>query len=414
MKRLTTWANVSLLSLFGLLTNPLPIHAQCGGTERWAVKVGTDPGASNVDLTSRSSMNLLDLIAIPEPQRPPAHDNTTRLDAETHVFVVRARLVKFKFEANDNDYHLVITDDTLNFTKGGAAPPSRHSFVAEIPDPNCIAGTQGSPSAQSLFIDGIRNARNELAAQFPNIDTSGQFNDAGGIPVEIVGVGFFDFPHKQVGRAPNNIEIHPVLDIRFNPSPGTFTLSVSPAQLSIPQGGSASSVITTSVASGLNAAITFSVAGAPVGGSVTFSPTFIPPPGSGSSTLSLMADPSTSPGNYSLKVSGTGGGGVQTATIAVSVTPIGSPPSTTVTAPTDGATVSGVVSVNAAPSGSGAVKLEIYIDGALKACNFGATSISYPWDTTAAANGAHAVMSKGYNAAGTAASSATVNVTVSN
>lgn len=414
MKRLATWASLSLLSLLGLLANPLPIQAQCGGTERWAVKVGTDSGASNVDLTNQVSINLTDLIGLPEPHRPPAGDNNTRLSAEMHVYVVRGHLVKFKFET-DSDYHMVISDDTLAFTDSHAGRPPGHSFIAEIPDPNCIAGAHGNPSAQSLFINGIRNARGELEAQFPNIDTSGTFNDAGGIPVQIVGIGFFDFPHGQVGRASNNIEIHPVLDIAFNPSQGgSFTLSASPAQLSIPQGGSASTAITTSAAGGLNAAITLSVAGTPPNGNATFNPSSIPAPGSGSSTLSVSADPSTPTGNYSLTVSGNGGGGMQTATVALTVTPAAPPPSTTVTAPTDGATVSGMVNVNAVPSSSGAVKLEIYIDGALKACNFGAASISYPWDTTAAANGAHTLVSKAYNAAGAVGSSSTVSVTVSN
>ena len=41
-----------------------------------------------------------------------------------------------------------------------------------------------------------------------------------GVPVEIIGVGFFDRAHSQTGRSPNNIEIHPVLAINFNPGPG--------------------------------------------------------------------------------------------------------------------------------------------------------------------------------------------------
>jgi len=413
VSRLVTWGSTCTLCLFGLLANPAANHAQCGGTERWGVKVGTDPGASNVDLTNRIPINLLDLIALPE-QHPPAHDDTTRLDSETHVYVIRARLVKFKFETNDNDYHMVITDGTLNFTKGGSAPPSGHSFVAEIPDPNCIAGAQGISSTQSLFIDGIRNARSELEAQFPNIDTSGKFNNAGGIPVQIVGVGFFDFAHRQVGRAPNNIEIHPVVDITFNPPLGDFTLSASPAQLSITQGATGTSVFTTTVAGGLNAAITLSVAGTPPGGNGSFSPTSIPAPGAGSSTLSLAIDASTPVGNYSLTVSGNGGGVRHTIMIPVTVVPPTSLPSIAVTAPADGSTVSGVTAVSAAPSSSGTTKLEIYIDGALKACNFGAASISYPWDTTAATNGSHTVMAKGYNSAGAAASSTTINVIVAN
>ena len=62
----------------------------------------------------------------------------------------------------------------------------------------------------------------------------------------------------------------------------------------------------------------------------------------------------------------------------------------------------------------GVVKAEIYIDGAIKACNVGATSIAYPWDTTAMSNGPHTIVSKGYDAAGNVGISSTVTVTVSN
>src|SRR6266849_11024073 len=190
-------ASLSLLYVTFFFLSSTPLQAQCGGTERWAVKVGTDPKAGTIDLTARTPISLQDLINLHEPKRPPKNDNSTRLNEETHVYVVQARLVEFKFETNDNDFHLVMTDDTLNFSPGGqGTTPSGHSFVAEIPDPNCIGGAQGS-AAPSAFIAGIQNARAELQAQFPNIDMSGNFNDAGGIPVQIVGTGFYDRPHDQ-------------------------------------------------------------------------------------------------------------------------------------------------------------------------------------------------------------------------
>jgi hypothetical protein len=40
-----------------------------------------------------------------------------------HVYRVQARLVKWKHELNDGDYHLVLTDDTLNYTNELANPP---------------------------------------------------------------------------------------------------------------------------------------------------------------------------------------------------------------------------------------------------------------------------------------------------
>src|SRR5207249_12175886 len=40
------------------------------------------------------------------------------------------------------------------------------------------------------------------------------------IPVQITGVGFLDKLLRQRGLAPNGIELHPVLDIQFDPAPG--------------------------------------------------------------------------------------------------------------------------------------------------------------------------------------------------
>jgi hypothetical protein len=61
----------------------------------------------------------------------------------------------------------------------------------------------------------MATARRVFEAEFPNADYKGGWNDAGGVTVDIIGVGFFDRAHGQTGRAPNNIEIHPILAIRF-------------------------------------------------------------------------------------------------------------------------------------------------------------------------------------------------------
>jgi len=210
------------------------------------VKVGTDTGVSNVDMTTQIPMTVPTMLQLPEPQRPPAGDNDTRLPEETQVYAVTGHLIKFKLEAGragDQDYHMVISDDTLNFTDDHAGQPPGHSLVAEIPNPDCIAGQEGDPSVQSRFIDSIRTSRSSLEARFPNIDSKGKFNDAGGVDVCIVGVGFFDFPHGQVGRASNNVEIHPVLSISFNAC-GTQPAPASETQ-PVPSGPAASTQILT-------------------------------------------------------------------------------------------------------------------------------------------------------------------------
>ncbi len=90
-------------------------------------------------------------------------------------------------------------------------------------------------------------------------------------------------------------------------------------------------------------------------------------------------------------------------------------PTTSITAPANNATVSGTINVTATASDNvGVTKMEIYIDGALKTSNTNATSLTFSWNTTTAANGAHTITSKAYDAALNVGTSTTVNVTVSN
>ena len=86
------------------------------------------------------------------------------------------------------------------------------------------------------------------------------------------------------------------------------------------------------------------------------------------------------------------------------------PPTTSITAPANGATVSGTVTISASSSDNvGVTKTELYLDG-----NLFASAASASWDTTTAANASHSLISKAYDAAGNVGTSAAVNVTVSN
>ena len=196
----------------------LHLHGQSGGTERWPVKVGSDGGATGVNL-SPIPISIHDLVRIERPQLP--DDDDTRLTEEQKVYVVEGYLVKFKLESGrtgDQDYHLVFTDDSLQFSAGGSKNhPVEHSVVAEVVNPDCIAGRQGDSGATSHFQDQIAATRARFNQHFPAI--TGGWNDAEGVRVRITAVGFFDRQHGQVGRALNGIELHPILDIMFDPEP---------------------------------------------------------------------------------------------------------------------------------------------------------------------------------------------------
>lgn len=86
---------------------------------------------------------------------------------------------------------------------------------------------------------------------------------------------------------------------------GSFTVSASPASLSVAQGFNGTSTITTSINGGFNSSVILSVWG---GASVSFTPTTIPAPGNGTSRMVVTVSGSTPVGSYSILVIASGGG----------------------------------------------------------------------------------------------------------
>ncbi len=99
-----------------------------------------------------------------------------------------------------------------------------------------------------------------------------------------------------------------------------FTLAASPTSVSVAQGSSGGSTITTAVSGGFDSAIGLTASGQPTGVTATFSPSSIAAPGSGTSTLTLAVASTTVTGTYTITVTGTGGGITHTATVTLTVT----------------------------------------------------------------------------------------------
>jgi subtilase family serine protease len=103
-------------------------------------------------------------------------------------------------------------------------------------------------------------------------------------------------------------------------SSASFTIAASPAAVSVVQGKSGTSTITTTISGGFDSAIALSATGQPAGVTATFAPTSIAAPGSGTSTLTLAVDSTTATGKYTITVTGTGGGIKHTTTVTLTVT----------------------------------------------------------------------------------------------
>src|SRR5580658_9926239 len=99
-----------------------------------------------------------------------------------------------------------------------------------------------------------------------------------------------------------------------------FTISASPAAVSVVQGSTATSTITAIVSGGFDSAIALTAAGQPAGVTVSFNPTPIGAPGSGASIMTIVVAPTTVAGTYTISVMGTGGGITNTATVSLTVT----------------------------------------------------------------------------------------------
>jgi uncharacterized repeat protein (TIGR01451 family) len=101
--------------------------------------------------------------------------------------------------------------------------------------------------------------------------------------------------------------------------PPNFTIADSATSVSVVQGNAASSTITTTVSGGFNSAISLAASGQPMGVVVSFNPTSIAAPGSGSSTMSISVGSAAAPGTYSITITGTGGAIVHSTTVTLTV-----------------------------------------------------------------------------------------------
>jgi kumamolisin len=99
-----------------------------------------------------------------------------------------------------------------------------------------------------------------------------------------------------------------------------FTISASPTSVSVVQGSSGTSTITTAVSGGFSAAITLSASGQPSGVTVGFGTNPIAAPGSGTSVATFTVASTTATGTYSIVITGTGGGVTQTTSVSLTVT----------------------------------------------------------------------------------------------
>jgi subtilase family serine protease len=100
-----------------------------------------------------------------------------------------------------------------------------------------------------------------------------------------------------------------------------FTVSASPTTVSVSQGSSGTSTVTTAVSGGFNSSIALSASGEPNGVTVSFGPPSIT--GAGTSTMTMSVSATTPAGTYPITVTGTSGNATQSTTVSLKVASVG-------------------------------------------------------------------------------------------
>jgi len=148
--------------------------------------------------------------------------------------------------------------------------------------------------------------------------------------------------------SPNGDNLLNALAVVTN-APG-YTLSASPSSVSVAQGASGTSTVTSTAVNGFDSAITLTASGQPTGVTVSFSPTSIT--GSGTSTATFTVGSTAVAGTYTITITGTSGSLVETTTVSLTVVESGT-----------FALAAAPSKVTIAPGGTGHVKITSTISG---------------------------------------------------
>jgi kumamolisin len=212
--------------------------------------------------------------------------------------------------------------------------------------PNSVSVVQGNSGASTITstVTGGFNSAVTLSASGQPTGVTVGFS-----PTSITGAGTSTltftvasttatgtYPITVTGTSGATTETTPVsLTVTSVPVPA-FTISASPTSVSVVQGSNGASTITTAVSGGFNSAIGLSASGQPTGVTVSFNPTSIAAPGSGTSTMTMAVASTTATGTYTITVTGTAGSTTHTATVSLTVTAPSSGSFTISVSPTSG------------------------------------------------------------------------------
>jgi hypothetical protein len=230
--------------------------------------------------------------------------------------------------AAPGDYPLTVTgtsplaSHTTSVDLTITPPPNDFAISADPASVTVASGASGTSTISTQVTSGSAESVDLSVSGLPS-GASASFDqtpiDAGDSATLTIWTGTAapgDYPLTVTGTAPS--ATHTIgIDLTITPPPNDFAISADPASVTVPDGSSGTSTISTQVTSGSAESIDLGLTGLPAGATASFSPATIS--GGDSSTLTISAG-TADPGDYTLTVTGTAPSATHSTSIDLTVT----------------------------------------------------------------------------------------------
>jgi len=205
------------------------------------------------------------------------------------------------------DFAITANPGSLTVAQGGSGAVSVSTTVSGGFSNAIALGASGQPAGVSVSINPASIAAPGAAAAQVTFSAANS-TAAGSYPITLTAVG---------GGLTRNTAV--TLTVTTN-AQADFTVTASPNVVTIPQGSSGSSTVSTSVSGGFNSALSLSVSGQPAGVTVNLNPNSVAAPGAGTAQIAISVSNSVAAGAYSITLTASGGGDSHTASLTLNVT----------------------------------------------------------------------------------------------
>jgi hypothetical protein len=220
----------------------------------------------------------------------------------------RTRIGSFKFpscNSGPSDFSISANPASLSVGQGGSATATISTAVTSGSAQSVTLSASGQPAGTTV---GFSPSSKTAGGSSTMTDNVGSGTTPGSYTITVTGTGT-STTHTAT--------------IALTVVASNFSINANPSSLSVAQGGTGTSTIGTAVTGGAAQTVNLSAGGQPAGVTVGFSPASVT--AGGSSTMTVGVNSLTTPGSYTIVVTGTGDTATHTTSVSLAVTP--APPS---------------------------------------------------------------------------------------